>query len=49
MMDSRRTMASLEDEEESVRIAVKALGDMRNGTLRADGASFGTIDGLLLN
>ncbi|TEB36857.1 Opi1-domain-containing protein [Coprinellus micaceus] len=36
-MDTRRTMASLEDEEESVRIAVKALGDMRNGTLRADG------------
>lgn len=34
-MDARRTMASLDDEEESVRIAVKALDDMRNQ--RTDG------------
>jgi len=29
----------LEDHDESVRIAVKALGDMRNGVARSDGPS----------
>ncbi|KAJ3493302.1 hypothetical protein NMY22_g20229 [Coprinellus aureogranulatus] len=29
-------MVSLEDEEESVRIAVAALGDMRNGSIRTE-------------
>ena len=28
----------LDDHDESVRIAVKALGDMRNGAARSDGA-----------
>ncbi|KAF5332158.1 hypothetical protein D9611_008096 [Ephemerocybe angulata] len=36
-MDPRTPMrSSLDDEDESVRIAVKALGDMRNSSLRAD-------------
>ena len=29
----------LQDHDESVRIAVKALGDMRNGAARSDGTS----------
>ncbi|KAF6744529.1 transcription factor Opi1-domain-containing protein [Ephemerocybe angulata] len=35
-MDPRTSRSSLDDEDESVRIAVKALGDMRNSSLRSD-------------
>lgn len=35
MDDSQEAFRELEDQEESVRIAVKALGNMRNGTASA--------------
>lgn len=31
MTTTYKSMSSLDDQEESVRIAVRALGDMRNG------------------
>lgn len=34
-MDSPREHPALEDQEESVRIAVRALGDMRNSAVHA--------------
>ena len=38
-MDRRMSLTTLDDEDESVRIAVKALDDMRNGSLRPERAS----------
>ncbi|RXW21062.1 hypothetical protein EST38_g4797 [Candolleomyces aberdarensis] len=35
-MDRRMSLTTLDDEDESVRIAVKALDDMRNGSLRPE-------------